>query len=192
METVPQDELDVDIELLRRVGEGDRGSFGLLYDRLAGVLFATAYRVLNNQETTEDVLQEVFVQIWEKSPLYNPTRGKPVTWAITLTRNKAIDRVRTTQRRSRLQEDVEREALTLDQSDDRLPYEMVTSGETSEMVRKAIQELSDDQRQAVELAFFASLTQAEIAERLQVPLGTIKARIRRGMLKLREVLGPEV
>jgi len=184
--------LEAEIALLQRVAQGDRRAFEELYDRFSGVLFSTAYRVLNNQEAAEDVLQDVFIQIWEKAPLYDPTRGKPMTWAVTLTRNKAIDRLRSTVRRNRLQDDVEREAETFEQFDDRSSFDAVAAGETNQIVRDAIQKLSKDQREAIELAFFSSLTQTEIAERLKEPLGTIKARIRRGMMKLREVLSPEV
>ena len=190
METDPTKELEAEIELLRRIGQGDRRSFEELYDRFSGVLFSTAYRVLNNREAAEDVLQDVFIQIWEKAPLYDPARGKPMTWAVTLTRNKSIDRLRSTQRRNRLQDDVEREAQTFEQFDDRSSFDAVASGETGALVREAIQKLSKDQREAIELAFFSSLTQTEIAERLGEPLGTVKARIRRGMMKLRDVLSP--
>ena len=192
MSTDPASDLDAEIALLQRVAQGDRVSFETLYDRFSGVLFSTAYRVLNNQEAAEDVLQDVFIQIWEKAPLYDPARGKPMTWAVTLTRNKAIDRLRSTVRRNRLQDDVEREAETFEQFDDRSSFDAVAAGETNQIVRDAIQKLSNDQREAIELAFFSSLTQTEIAERLHEPLGTIKARIRRGMMKLREVLNPEV
>ncbi len=192
MPTDPAHDLDAEIALLQRVAQGDRVSFETLYDRFSGVLFSTAYRVLNNQEAAEDVLQDAFIQIWEKAPLYDPARGKPMTWAVTLTRNKAIDRLRSTVRRNRLQDDVEREAESFEQFDDRSSFDAVAAGETNQIVRDAIQKLSKDQREAIELAFFSSLTQTEIAERLNEPLGTIKARIRRGMMKLREVLNPEV
>ena len=188
----PATDTQAEIELLRRIGQGDRRSFELLYDRFSGVLFSTAYRVLNNREAAEDVLQDVFVQIWEKAPLYDPARGKPMTWAVTLTRNKSIDRLRSTQRRSRLQDDVEQESQTFEQFDDRSSFDAVASGETGALVREAIQKLSKDQREAIELAFFSSLTQTEIAGRLDVPLGTVKARIRRGMMKLKDVLSPEL
>ncbi len=192
MELDPEQQLVAEIALLRRVAQGDRVGFEELYDRFSGVLFSTAYRVLNNQEAAEDVLQDVFVQIWEKAPLYDPARGKPMTWAVTLTRNKAIDRLRSTQRRSRLQDDVQRESETFEQFDDRSSFDALASGETSKMVREAIQKLSKDQREAIELAFFSSLTQTEISERLKEPLGTIKARIRRGMLRLRDLLNPDM
>ncbi len=192
MEPDPAIDLDAEIELLRCIGTGDRESFELLYERFSGVLFSTAYRVLNNQEAAEDVLQEVFVQIWEKAPLYDPLRGKPLTWALTLTRNKAIDRLRSTQRRHRLQDDVEKEAQTVEQFDDKNSVDAVEAIEKGAMVRAGITKLSGDQREAIELAFFSGLTQTEIAERLGEPLGTIKARIRRGMMKLREVISAQL
>ena len=108
MESNADLQLEAEVALLQKVARGDRRSFEELYQRFSGVLFSTAYRVLNNQEAAEDVLQDVFVQIWEKAPLYDPARGKPMTWAVTLTRNKSIDRLRSTQRRSRLQDDFQR------------------------------------------------------------------------------------
>ena len=192
MESEPAQPLDAEIELLRRIALGDRRAFEEFYDRFSGVLFSTAYRVLNNQEAAEDVLQDVFIQIWEKAPLYDPSRGKPITWALTLTRNKAIDRLRSTQRRSRLQDDVQRESETFEQFDGRSSFDALASGEEGVLVREAMQKLSKDQREAIELAFFSFLTQTEIAERLNEPLGTVKARIRRGMMRLRDLLSPEV
>ena len=192
MEPDPAEQLDAEVELLRRVAQGDRRGFEELYDRFSGVLFSTASRVLNNQEAAEDVLQEVFVQIWEKAPLYDPARGKPLTWAITLTRNKAIDRLRATVRRNRLSEDMQRESQTQNQFDDRSSFDAASTGDTNKLVHEAMQKLSKDQREAIELAFFSSLTQPEIAERLNEPLGTVKARIRRGMMRLRDLLRPQL
>jgi RNA polymerase sigma-70 factor (ECF subfamily) len=185
-------ELEAEIELLKRIGQGDRRSFEELYDRFAGVLFSTAYRLLKNQQAAEDVLQDVFIQIWKKAPLYSPDRGRPMTWAVTLTRNKAIDLLRATRRRGCLQDNVQQELETFEQFDDRSSFNAVTSAETSKLVRDAMQKLSKDQREAIELAFFSSMTQTEIAERLNAPLGTIKARIRRGMMTLRDMIGPKL
>jgi RNA polymerase sigma-70 factor (ECF subfamily) len=192
MESDPAANLETEIDLLRRTGQGDRQSFEQLYERFSGVLFSTAYRVLNSPEAAEDVLQDVFIQIWEKAPLYDPERGKPLTWAVTLTRNKAIDRLRSVQRRNRLQDEVEQEALSFEQFDERNSLDAVESIEKGKLVRDAIKKLSPDQRQAIELAFFSGLTQTEIAERLGEPLGTVKARIRRGMMKLRDVISPQL
>ena len=181
-----------DIRLLQLVGQGDRSAFSLLYDRFTRVLFATAFSVLNNREAAEDVLQDAFLMIWEKAPLYDAERGKPLTWALTLTRNKAIDRLRSLQRRRRLYDEAERESLTDEQFDDRDSFMAVISAERGTQVRAALLQLSPDQRQAIEMTFFGSLTQNEVAEQLDEPLGTVKARIRRGLMRLREVLVDQV
>jgi RNA polymerase sigma-70 factor, ECF subfamily len=192
VESDPANELQSEIELLRQVGQGDRRSFEQLYERFSGVLFSIAYRMLNSQEAAEDVLQDVFVQIWKKAPLFDPTRGRPMTWAVTLTRNKAIDLIRSAQRRSGLHDTMLREKRALRYFDDRSSFDAVASDEMSKLVRAAIEKLSKEQRVAIELAFVASMTQAEIAEYLDQPLGIIKARIRLGMLALREMIEPHL
>src|ERR1700738_1694935 len=179
---------DREIELLQRIGAGDPDSFEDLYDRFSGVLFSAAVQILNDQREAEDVLQDVFVQIWDKAKLYQPSRGKPLTWAMTLTRNKAIDRLRSFQRRFRLQDQVERESKATAQALPRDSADEVEALEKRRIVRSAVLQLSKEQRQAIELPFFAGLTQNEIAEELSQPLGTVKARIRRGMLKLRNLI----
>jgi RNA polymerase sigma-70 factor (ECF subfamily) len=191
-EVGPPREPGTEAELLRRVGEGDRAAFGQLYDRFSGVLFSVAYRVLNDSNAAEDVLQDVFVQIWEKAPLYDPSRGKPMTWAITMTRNKAIDRLRSAQRRNRLQGEVVEEAKSLAQFEDSGSAEAVEAAETGQIVLEALEQLPTDQRVPIEMAFLKSMTQSEIAEALGEPLGTIKARIRRGLLRLRQIVGPRL
>jgi RNA polymerase sigma-70 factor, ECF subfamily len=181
-----------DIRLLQLVGQGDRGAFALLYDRFSGVLFATAFSVLNDREAAEDVLQDAFLMIWEKAPLYDAERGKPLTWALTLTRNKAIDRLRALQRRRRLHDEAERESLTDEQYDDRDSFAALLTSERGRLVREALNQLNAEQRQALEMTFFGSLTQLEVAEQLDEPLGTVKARIRRGLMRLREVLADRI
>jgi RNA polymerase sigma-70 factor (ECF subfamily) len=188
MEPDPSLDLEAEIELLRRIGAGDLSSFEELYRRFGGMLFATIIRILKHQEAAEDVLQDVFLQIWEKAPLYDPVRGKPLTWIVTLARNKAIDRLRSTQRSHRLHSEVEREAQAFDPTEENNSADALEAVEKGQLVREAVQKLSKDQREAISLAFFSGLTQTEIAERLGEPLGTVKARIRRGMMRLREVL----
>ena len=184
----------LEIELLENTARGDRASFHQLYERYSGVLFSSAYQVLNDQAETEDVVQDVFVQIWDKAGLYDRKRGKPLTWALTLTRNKSIDRLRSVQRRHRLKDKVEQETSVAEQrsaATDRTSPQVVTS-ETNRLVRDAVLQLSDEQRQAIELAYFSGLTQNEIAHHLAEPLGTVKARIRRGMIKLKDIIEPRL
>jgi RNA polymerase sigma-70 factor (ECF subfamily) len=188
----PDSEAGEEAGLLRRVAGGDRAAFAELYDRFAGVLFSVAFRVVNDREVAEDVLQDVFIQIWEKAPLYDPSRGKPMTWAITLTRNKAIDRLRSVQRRNRLHGEVEREAKSEVRFDGSGSADAVEVAEAGQIVRGALEKLPDEQRVPIEMAFLKSMTQSEIAEALGQPLGTVKARIRRGLLRLRQVVGPQL
>jgi RNA polymerase sigma-70 factor (ECF subfamily) len=186
----PPDEsaLEIEIGLLRRVAQGDERAFSELYDRWASILFTMAVRVLNNAEAAEDVLQDVFLHLWEKAPVYDPARGKPLNWAVTLVRNRSIDRLRSSERRSRLLESVQRESASGPQFDERTSSDSVISAEAARSVREAMRLLSDEQRTPLELAFYSSQSQTEIAEQLGLPLGTVKARMRRGMLKLREAL----
>ena len=183
----PALDLERDVELLRRIAGGDRSAFASFYDQYSGLLFSIAVKVLNDAKEAEDVLQEVFVQIWNKADAYDPLLGKPASWAVTLTRNKAVDRIRASQRRSRL---LEQAAVEANGSPDHSPSanEKLHGKENAEMIRSVVAALPPDQRCAIELAFFSGLTQDEISQTLQEPLGTIKARIRRGMFKLREKL----
>ena len=181
-----------DTVLLQRVAAGDHESLDELHRRYSGVLLATAFRVLNNARDAEEVVQEAFVQIWEKAGVYDVERGKPLTWAMTLTRNKAIDRLRRIQRRHRLHDEIEEEAQIWDRIVENDSCDQAVSHETQAMVRSAVIQLSPDQRRAIEMAFFNGLTQHQIAQQLDEPLGTVKARIRRGMIKLRNIIAPKL
>jgi RNA polymerase sigma-70 factor, ECF subfamily len=176
-----------DAQLLQRIAQGDRQAFSQLYDRYSGVLYSTTIRILKDPEEASDVLQDVFLQIWEKAGSYDPKLGKPFNWALTLTRNKAIDRLRSLKRRYSFIEEVTQELA--DSGHPRSPWnEEFMSSERAALIRAAVETLPLEQRQAIEMAFLGGLTQNEIAQALQQPLGTVKARIRRGMLKLRASL----
>lgn len=180
-----------ELALLARVAGGDAEAFSQLYDRLAGVLFSIAVRILHDVHAAEDVVQEVFVQIWAKAGTYDARLGKPSTWAITLLRNKAIDRLRASQRGHRLAEAAAAEQLAGETSHN-LSHDLLLGEETARLLRAAVAKLVPEQKQAIEMAFFSGLTHAEIAGALEAPLGTVKARIRRGMLELREALETHV
>ena len=180
---------DDDGELIRSIARGDRAAFEEFYSRYIGLIYSAAHRVLNSQPDAEDVAQDVMFMIWEKSPMFDASRGKPVTWALTMTRNKSIDRLRSLQRRFRLQDEVEREAAREDFVNDRRPADEMEAVEKGQIVRSAVMKLSREQREVIEMAYFGGLTQQEIAVRLKEPLGTVKARIRRGMLRLKKMVG---
>jgi len=176
-----------DAELLQRIAQRDRQAFSQLYDRYSGVLYSTTLRILNNPEEASDVLQDVFFQIWEKAGSYDPKLGKPFNWALTLTRNRAIDRLRALKRRYSFIEEVTHEFA--EGGNPRSAWnEEFMSSERASLIRAAVETLPLEQRQAIEMAFLGGMTQNEISETLKQPLGTIKARIRRGMLKLRDSL----
>jgi len=179
-----------DIELMQRIGTGDRASFEEFYRRHIALVFSSAFKILNNSSDAEDVAQEVMFMVWEKSPMYDVSRGKPLNWAVTMTRNKAIDRLRSIQRRLRLNDDAEREIAPPPRLGNDRPSDHLDSGEKQQIVRSAVMKLNREQRQVIEMSYFGGLTQLEISTRLNTPLGTIKARIRRGMLRLKKIVGP--
>ncbi|MBV9463643.1 MAG: sigma-70 family RNA polymerase sigma factor [Verrucomicrobiae bacterium] len=177
-----------EIDWLRRIARRDEEALGLLYDRFAGPLFSVACRILNDDRDAEDVVQEVFVKVWNSADRYRPERGKPFTWLAFLARNRAIDRLRSRKVRVRALDEAREDWLANQGADE--PTQTAGWNETAERVRSALAELPSEQKQALELAFFGGLTQSEIAERTRQPLGTIKARIRRGLLKLRGIVSP--
>ena len=170
---------------LSGVAQGDAASFRKLYQRFRGVIYSTIYKVLADREDAEDTAQEVFAQIWQKAHLYEKSRGRALTWVATMARNRAIDRLRTKQRRARLGETfIERESIE-DQIDARDASDDADFSERARIVRGMMDALTPDQREAIELVYFHGLTHAEAAKRLDQPLGTIKARVRRGLGRLR-------
>lgn len=178
-----------DGELINRMASGDKLACSELYDRFSRPLYSVALRVLNDQAEAEDVVQEVFLALWEKSASFDTTRGSAFGWAITLTRNRSIDRLRTRRRRATLLSETFREDLPGGSSaNDPDSADDLIFKEKSGAVRTALATLPAEQLRALELAFFSGLTQQEIAARLSEPLGTVKARIRRGLLKLRDTL----
>ena len=177
-----------DTELLRRMAAGDTVAFTNFYDRCSTLLFSVAMRIVNDVHEAEDILQDSALVIWEKAPLYNSAFGRPLSWAVVITRNKAIDRLRFLRRNSEAIAGIAKETvIDFPTHGDEKPSVAVTS-ETGTLLRDALISLSADQRLAIELAFFCGLSQSEIATKLGQPLGTIKARIRRGMRAMRGIL----
>jgi RNA polymerase sigma-70 factor, ECF subfamily len=192
MSTTPEQPEDrsVELELLARIARRERAAFEELYARYVNILYATALKFLKTDADAQDVVQDVFIQIWDKARLYDPAKGKPLTWALTLTRNRSIDRIRAIQRRSRLRDEFEHETAVDESGGVREALSGVDASEKAKILREAVSQLSPQQRVVIELAFFRGLTQNEIADQLGEPLGTVKARARRGLMKLKEILGP--
>jgi RNA polymerase sigma-70 factor, ECF subfamily len=177
-----------DADLLRRIARGDEESLAELYDRYRTILFGLLFRILGNRAEAEDVLQDVFVQIWRRAADFDENRGKAFTWLVTLARSRAIDRLRSLGSRSRVADEAAKETsdVIVDAIEDAI------NNERSEVVRAALKELPEEQRAALLMAYFDGFSQSEIAERTNTPLGTVKTRMRTGMMKLREILAPRV
>ena len=176
-----------DIALLHATARGDERAFASLYDRYSTILFGLLLRILHERSEAEDVLQEVFLQVWQRAGNFDAERGRPFTWLVTLARSRAIDRLRAKGSRERAAlasasetvepvVDAEAEAFRAEQG---------------EVVRGALLSIPEDQRRTLLLAYFEGLSQSEIAARLNQPLGTVKTRMRSGMSKLRELLGAQ-
>lgn len=194
IESEPLSDLQVqeDIALLQRIAERDSAAYQTFYRKYSGLLFAAISNVLNDHHDTEDVMQEVLVQLWNKAYLYEPRKGKPLTWLTTMARNRAIDRIRSKQRRARLNGDFEVESQSVQPEFDESGLEALEGKERDGIVMRAVAKLNPEQREAIELAFFSGLTQAEVAEKLHEPLGTVKARIRRGVNRLETLIKPRL
>lgn len=177
-----------DVDLLHAVADGDEGALARLYDAYRVILFGLLVRILNSREEAEDILQDVFVQVWRRAKDFDEKRGKPFTWLVTLARSRAIDRLRLLGARQRLVTGAAQEQT--DEVSDALSDTIM--GTRREIVRRALAELPDEQRKALVLAYFDGLTQSEIASKLNTPLGTVKTRMRSGMQKLRALLGPQL
>lgn len=173
-------------DLLSRVALQDREAFELLYDQFAPLVFKLVLRMMGNRAEAEDILQEVFLQVWRTAASYDARRGHPSAWLITIARSRAIDRLRSPQHRRRAQEVPAVENAAFMRASDL--WQEISLRENAVAVRDALASLPEKQRRPIELTYFDGLTQSEIAERLQEPLGTVKTRIRLGMLKLRDRL----
>jgi RNA polymerase sigma-70 factor (ECF subfamily) len=180
----PEPAQESDILLLKAIAARDEAALAQLYDRYRTILFGLLMRILNNREEAEDVLQEVFLQVWRKAADFDESRGRPFTWLVTLARSRGIDRLRTLASRERVAEAGARE-VSEEISD------AATDAFKSEqrgLVSDALAKLPDEQKRPIMLAYFDGLTQSEIATHLGSPLGTVKTRMRTGMIRLRELL----
>jgi len=179
----------IDQTLLARVAKGDHQAFSQLYDHSSTLLFTLAVRILGNHEEAAELLQDVYLEVWRKVSRYDVGRGTPVAWLVTLTKSRAIDRLRARAARG-YQATNSLEAGTAAQVTDigPNPFESKADQELRIAVETAVAELPQAQQQAIELAYYEGLSHTEIAARLNQPLGTVKTRIKLGMSKLREGL----
>jgi RNA polymerase sigma-70 factor, ECF subfamily len=181
----------LDQEMIVRIGRRDQSAFSALYDRLSGPLYSLTVKMLGDPAEAQDALQDVFLQIWSRAGTYDPEQSSVFSWAVLLTRSRVIDRLRARGRRLRVvvrsTEDEEQVGAT-DASTMESAADTAEKSDEAARVRYVLNNLPSEQREAIEMAFFEHLTHHEIAARLGQPLGTVKARIRRGLLKLRQRL----
>ena len=179
----------IDPNLLARVVKGDQQAFSQLYDHSSTLLFTLAVRILGNREEAAELLQDVYLEVWRKVSRYDVGRGTPIAWLVTLTKSRAIDRLRARASRG-YRTTNPLEAGTAAQMADPGPSPLETQAdqELRMAVGTAVGDLPQAQQQAIELAYYEGLSHTEIAARLNQPLGTVKTRIKLGMSKLRESL----
>lgn len=176
--------VQTDTELYLALKAGRAEAFGILYDRHAGLVYGLALKILGNPQEAEDLTQDVFFNL-AKACTYEPSRGSLRTFLAILTRSRAIDKVRS---RSKAREFLGQLQNNQKQDVTDSVFAQVSRREQSEEVRAALAQLSDEQKQILQMAYYDGLSQSEIAARLKIPLGTVKARARRGLLKLRQTL----
>ena len=169
-------------ELFTRIVRGDRDAFSALYDQLAPIVFGLAIRTTKSRALAEEVTQEVFIQVWRQAERFDPSKGSARSWVATLAHRRSVDAVRRAQASSDRDEAVPPELPREDVADE------VVEIEERRRLRAALQELTDLQREAIELAYFGALTYREVAERLDAPLGTVKTRMRDGLAKMRSIM----
>ncbi len=181
------DDLRTDLALLDRIARGDSSAVGELYDRQGRMLYGLIFRILRDEGEAEDVLQEVFVRTWEKAETYDAQLGSPAAWLIRIARNRAIDRLRARRARPITEPDDALAEMPAD-TDAPSPERSAALSEEQRAVAAALKQLPADQRLLIEAAYFSGYTQSELAAKFNIPLGTVKTRIRTGMLTLREQL----
>lgn len=178
-----------DLQLLKKIAEKDTDSLSEFYDLHSKYLYTIIYYILRDEAEAEDLLQEVFIQIWEKVNSYDETLGNPLAWITRVTRNRAIDRLRSKSFKNRANEtDIERIFDLSTDSQTSAPD--IISNRTLEQteIENALKTLNQNQRDLIEFAYFRGYSQSELAEHFNIPLGTVKTRMRAAMLSLREKL----
>lgn len=177
---------DAVADALLRCASGDQQAVATLYDLTAGKVYGLALRVLRNPAQAEEVTQEIYVEAWQSSGAFRPGRGSGLAWLLTITHRRAVDRVRSAQAAARRDTAYGLETLASSPAD---PADEAIASIAADRVRGAMRDLTHLQRQALELAYFQGRTHREVAAELDVPLGTVKTRIRDGLTRLRSALG---
>jgi RNA polymerase sigma-70 factor (ECF subfamily) len=174
-----------DVDLMLGIQSGDADALSQLYDRYNGIMKALILRIIHNDTEADDLLQEVFMEIWNQAKNFSPKKGKPLGWMVTLARRRAIDALRKKQAynraEERLQAEPEQQPLAWVQNTTEME---IRAGDTRALMAKVISSLPEAQQQVIELAFFQGMSQREIASNTNIPLGTVKTRLELGLKKI--------
>ena len=174
-------------DLIRAVAEGDQQALAALYDATSRIVYGLLLRILSDASAAEEVLLDVYTQVWRQAGAYSPARGTSLAWLTTIARSRAIDRLRRGRQEQQRTEPLEEATLgAIGESAE----EEVRAGEVRAIVRAALDALAPEQREVIELAYYGGMSHSEIAAARGLPLGTVKTRTRLGMMRLREVLRP--
>jgi RNA polymerase sigma-70 factor (ECF subfamily) len=171
-----------------QMAAGDQSALATLYDTTSRLVFGLVLRILTDRATAEEVLLDIYTQVWRQAGAYDNKRGAPLAWLMTIARSRAIDRLRSGRHEQQSKEPLDSVGELSANTEN--PEEATAISERRTLVRSALESLSPEQREVIELAYYSGLSHSEIAARLGQPLGTVKTRTRLGMIKLREVLRP--
>ncbi len=179
---------ELDQELIYQVKKGDKTAFKEIYSRFSQVTYNLVLRILRDKEDAEEVVQEIFLQVWNKAYTYDPDRGAVSTWVMNIARSRAIDKLRTLGYKD-INIEIDEEKVN---SNEDLSRTIEDREQSKNIIKQALDSLPENQRIAIELVYFEGLTHMETAERLDVPVGTIKTRIRLGVMKLKDKIMPYI
>ena len=174
--------------LIKLVADGDQSALATLYDSTSRLVFGLILRVVTDRSTAEEVLLDVYTQVWRQAATYDSKRGAPLAWLMTIARTRGIDRLRSGRHENQNKESLDAIGDVTAGTDS--PEAETVNSERRQLVRSALETLSAEQREVIELAYYSGLSHSEIALRLGQPLGTVKTRTRLGMMKLRDALRP--
>ena len=178
-----------EVQLMKKIKAKDADALKELYNLYDRLLFGMIISIVKKREEAEDVLQEVFVNIWEKAHTFDENRGNVYSWIVTLTRNKAIDRIRSKGYKTQQKQSVSVHEPAFKLEGDKFdPLETTIFSDRAEMVKKALKEIPEAQSKVLKIAYYRGMTQSEISDHLDIPLGTVKTRTRQGMIKLKNIL----
>jgi RNA polymerase sigma-70 factor (ECF subfamily) len=180
-----------DEELIRDITKSDSNAFGIFYDRHSRLVYGALLRILKNTDEAEDILQDVFLQVWRKASTFDAVLGTPKNWLVQIAHNRAINAIRANRARMKQAEISNQDESVVSKNNELVDttfFDGQENSERSELINAAFGDLPADQKELLEMAFLQGYSHAEISEALKVPLGTVKSKIRNGLLRMRRSL----